>query len=71
MKKQGLARALAQKTGITRAEAADQVDRLVADILQQLRSGECADMAGIGHFGRDSEGRIHFREENKIKKPAK
>ena len=63
MKKNELARKLARKTGVTPAEAADQEDRMLNDILQKLRSGEPANMPGIGQFCRDADGRIHFQNE--------
>ncbi len=63
MRKQDIARQLARQTGVTRAEAADQVDRLVNDILQKLRSGETATLPGFGSFERDPQGNIEFRKE--------
>jgi nucleoid DNA-binding protein len=65
MRKQGLVRQLARKTGVTRAEAADQVDRVVHDILMKLRSGEDATWPGVGQFSRDSKGVIAFQQQEK------
>ncbi len=48
MKKTELARRLARKRHITRAEAADQLDRVVHDILRRLREGRSAPLPGLG-----------------------
>lgn len=66
MRKHELARKLARKTGITRAEAADQVDRLVNEILQKLRSGEAAQLPGLGRFLRNAEGNIEFQRDSSL-----
>ncbi len=63
MKKKELARELARKTGVTRAEAADQVDRMVNDILQKMRDGQPATLPGLGRFRRDANGNIEFVKE--------
>ncbi len=63
MKKKELARDLARETGVTRAEAADQVDRLVNDVLQKLRDGQPAVLPGLGRLRRDAEGNIQFVKE--------
>ena len=55
MKKEQLARQLAKESGITPAAAADQVDRIVSEILMRVRRGESASVPGLGTFrpGRD------------------
>ncbi len=68
MRKKELARELARKTGVTQAEAADQVDRLVNDILQKLRSGQPASLPGLGQFRRDPDGKIEFLKEQSVEK---
>ncbi len=68
MRKRDLARNLARRTGVSHAEAADEVDRLVNDILQKLRSGETAALPGFGRFRRDADGNIQFHEESGIAK---
>jgi nucleoid DNA-binding protein len=62
MRKKEIAREVSRQTGMTRAEAADQVDRLVHEILRKLRSGESARLPGLGTL-EVSEGRITLREE--------
>jgi nucleoid DNA-binding protein len=69
MKKTELARELARTTGVTRAEAADQVDRVVNAILERLRDGKTAQWPGFGQFNLDSHGNIQFRQEPKVEKP--
>ena len=63
MKKKDIARKLALQTGVTRAEAADQVDRMVNDVLQKLRHGETAKLPGIGLFQLNSRGEIELVKE--------
>ena len=55
MKKAQLAKQLAKESGITPAAAADQVDRIVVDILKRVRNGQSASLPGLGTFrpGRD------------------
>jgi Bacterial DNA-binding protein len=57
MKKEQLARQLAKESGITPGAAADQVDRIVSDILQRVRRGQSASLPGLGTFrsGRNQE----------------
>ena len=63
MRKKDLARKLAEQTGVTRGEAADQVDRLVNEVLQKLKDGQPATLPGIGRFRRDAEGNIELIKE--------
>jgi nucleoid DNA-binding protein len=60
MKKEQLARQLAKESGITPGAAADQVDRIVTDILKRVRKGQSALLPGLGTFrpGRDEEVRF-------------
>jgi nucleoid DNA-binding protein len=66
MRKKDLAREVARKTGVTRGEAADQVDRVVNTILHKLRSGESAKLPGFGQFRNGPDGKIEFREERGV-----
>jgi nucleoid DNA-binding protein len=61
MKKEQLARQLAKESGITPAAAADQVDRIVSDILQRVRNGQSASLPGLGTFrpGKSREFELH------------
>jgi nucleoid DNA-binding protein len=60
MNKRELARQLARNTGVSRGEAADQIDRMVNDVLKQLRSGHSADLPGFGRFAVNEAGQIEF-----------
>jgi nucleoid DNA-binding protein len=68
MRKNDLAREVARKTGVTRAEAADQVDRIVNTILQKLRSGETAKLPGFGQFSKSPSGAIEFHQDRDLDK---
>ena len=61
MRKTELTRQLAKKMGVTRAEAADQLDRMVADILRNLRNGEGAQIPGLGEFRPGPGSRFEFK----------
>ena len=50
MKKPHIAKRLAKRAGVTKAEAADQLDHVVNDIVSQLRSGQAASLPGLGKF---------------------
>jgi nucleoid DNA-binding protein len=68
MKRRKLASELARATGITRAEAADEVDRMVNNILQRLRSGESAKLPGFGQLLCGPDGKIEFQKEPESEK---
>jgi len=63
MKKPQIARRIARRTGVTPAEAADQLDRVVQEILESLRHGGSAELPGLGRFCPVSGGRIRFEQE--------
>jgi len=48
MKREDLARTLAQETRQTRAEARDEIDDLVRRILEDLRAGRPVERPGMG-----------------------
>lgn len=64
MKKIDIARRLARESGVTRAEAADRVDRVVHQILSNLRRGRAAKLPGLGAFTPSPEGARFEREDN-------
>jgi len=51
MKKADLTKRLAKQSNITQAAAADQVDRVVHEILQRVRKNQPANLPGLGTFG--------------------
>jgi len=60
MKKEQLARRLAKESNITTAAAADQLDRILHDILKRVRSGQSASFPGLGTFLPDSKHGFQF-----------
>ncbi len=50
MKKSQIAKRLAKRSGISSAEAADQLDRVVHEIITKLRGGQPAPLPGLGTF---------------------
>ena len=60
MKKAEIAKRIARRTGVTQAEAADSLDRMVHDILARLRRGSEAQLGSIGVFRNGPGGTIEF-----------
>jgi nucleoid DNA-binding protein len=50
MRKTQLAGQLARQSGVTKAEAADRLDRVVHQIVTNLRKGRVANLPGLGQF---------------------
>jgi len=78
MKKEQLARRLAKEAGISPAAAADQVDRIVTDILKRVRKGQSAPIPGLGTFRQDSHQEVRLDRgspfvvsQNKSKKDSR
>ncbi len=69
MKKEHIARRLAKESHISTGAAADQLDRIVSDILKRLRKGETACIPGLGTF-RVGRGRDFQFERTQSKKAA-
>jgi len=65
MKKPEITRRLARVGRVSRAEAADHLDRVVNEILASLRRGQSADLPGLGSFRPAPGGRIRFAQEDK------
>ena len=65
MKKPEIAKGLAEDSGLTDAEAADQLDGVVHEILTKLRKGEHAPLPGLGRFVRGRDGVVSFRPERR------
>ena len=62
MKKPDIAKGLALESGLTEAEAADRLDRVVHDIVTRLRKGKSAPLPGLGKFSQ-RDGKIAFQRE--------
>lgn len=63
MKKAEIARRLAREAGVTEAEAADRLDRVVHEILSSLRSGKSASLPGLGRFRGDTGGKMRLERD--------
>ena len=60
MNKSDLVRRLAKQTNRSKAEAADQVDRVVHQIVRDLRKGRPAQLPGLGRFKPGEKWRFQF-----------
>jgi nucleoid DNA-binding protein len=63
MKNTEIARELARESGVSPAEAADRLDRVVGEILAQLRKAGEAPLPGLGKFRRGAGGKTTFQRE--------
>jgi nucleoid DNA-binding protein len=63
MKKPEIAKRLARQAGVSNAEAADQLDRVVHQILAKLRKGKVAPLPGLGQFTPGPKGSFRFKPE--------
>jgi len=63
MKKPEIARRIARQSGVSEAEAADRLDRVVHKILIDLRSGKSASLPGLGRFHTGADGKVKFEPE--------
>ena len=63
MKKPDIAKRLARQSGVTHAEAADQLDHVVNTILSKLRKGQSAPLPGLGLFRPGPGGVFQFEKE--------
>ncbi len=68
MKKPDIAKRLARRSGVTTAEAADRLDRMVSQILDNVRKGKDASLPGLGRFTRTPEGALVFEAEKDIER---
>ena len=63
MKKTEFAGRLARRSGVTRGEAADQLDRVVNRILDNLKKGQRAALPGFGEFRTRPDGGVVFERD--------
>ena len=63
MKKPDIAKRMARRAGVSQAEAADQLDRVVCQILSDLRAGKEAELPGLGKFTQGPNGRLAFQRD--------
>jgi nucleoid DNA-binding protein len=60
MRKEQLARRLAKESRVSTAAAADQLDRIISEILTKVRKGESAALPGFGTFRPGRGPRLQF-----------
>ena len=65
MQKSDIARQLARRSRVTQAEAADRLDRVIHQILSELRRGNEAPLPGLGKFTHGPDGRVAFERERR------
>ena len=65
MKTAEIAKRLARQAGLSNAEAADQLDRVVNQILSKLRKGQSAPLPGLGRFTPGPQGVFQFQKEKR------
>lgn len=63
MRKPEIAKRLARQSGVSNAEAADQLDHVVHQILSKLRKGKPAPLPGLGRFTPGPQGSYQFEKE--------
>ncbi|MGA2269632.1 MAG: HU family DNA-binding protein [Bryobacteraceae bacterium] len=63
MKKPEIAKRMARQAGVSEAEAADRLDRVVYQILSNLRKGKAASLPGLGKFTHRRDGKVAFERE--------
>jgi nucleoid DNA-binding protein len=64
MKKPEIAKRWARQSGVSEAEAADRLDRVVRQILAQLREHREAPLPGVGRFLLGPGGKVMFEGED-------
>jgi hypothetical protein len=60
MKKSEIARRIATQSGVSAGEAADRLDRMVEQILSNLRQGKETSFPGLGKFTQGPGGQVAF-----------
>ena len=63
MKKPDIAKRMARQAGVSEAEAADRLDRVVHQILRNLRQGKAASLPGLGKFRPRPDGGVAFEPQ--------
>ncbi len=71
MKKPDIAKQIARQSGISRAAAADEVDKVVSRILSQLRKGEEVSLPGLGKFTPGPNRQVGFERERRGRNDGK
>ena len=67
MTKLEIAKRLARQSGVSSAEAADQLDSIVHQILSKLRKGKTAPLPGLGQFTPGTKGVYRFKPDGSVR----
>jgi nucleoid DNA-binding protein len=68
MKKPDIAKRMARESGVSEAEAADRLDRVVNQILSNLRRGRPSPLPGLGKFTSNPDGVIRFEPDKESRR---
>jgi nucleoid DNA-binding protein len=71
MRKAEIAKRLARQSGVSSAEAADQLDRVIHGILSRLRKGQTARFPGLGRFTIGPNGYYQFEQQERPRRGKK
>ena len=71
MKKEQVARRLAREMHTSTAAAADQVDRIVSDLLLRVRRGEAVSLPGLGTFQAGTQKEFQFERGGKEREKSR
>jgi len=63
MKKSEIAKRMARQSGLSEAQAADRLGRVIHQILANLRKGNPASLPGLGRFVKGPDGKVSFEPE--------
>jgi nucleoid DNA-binding protein len=65
MKKPDIAKRIARQSRVSEAEAADRLDRMIHQILSNLRKGRETPLPGLGTLTRGPDGKLAFEREGR------
>lgn len=68
MKKSELATRLAKQVGVSPAEAADQLDHVVSQIISHLKKGQGAELPGLGEFKPGAKWNFKFERKGSARR---
>ena len=63
MKKTEIAKRMARQSGLSEAEGADRLGRVIHQILANLRKGNPTSLPGLGRFVKGADGKVLFEPE--------
>lgn len=66
-----MAKRIAKQSGVSPAEAADRLDRVVHEIVSRLRKGEAAQLPGLGKFTPGRRWEFKFEQGHSDKTKSK